>query len=119
MTERPPAARLIAVTTTSDDRQVLLEVAAQLVDQQLAACCQVDSAPITSVYRWQGQREQSTEYRCVIKTFDQHLPAVNQLIRAHHNYDCPQIVAARLVDCDEDYLVWARQACGLPVAESD
>lgn len=108
---------LLALTTTSDQRQVLLDLAARLIELRLAACCQVESQPITSFYRWEDRLEQAQEFRCVIKTFERHQQAVCQTIRAQHNYDCPQIVATPLQVPDADYLRWARQACDLPAEE--
>ncbi len=51
------------VTTTVDAREVADRLAAQMVEERLAACAQVQG-PIASVYRWQGAVERATEWYC-------------------------------------------------------
>jgi periplasmic divalent cation tolerance protein len=97
--------RLIVITTTSDSRDKLEEIAAYLVDHQLAACCQV-GGPITSWYRWQGQTESSPEWICAIKTLKRLFPKVRDAIVKLHHYQQPQIVAIDIADTSQGYHQW-------------
>lgn len=97
--------RLILITTTSDDRGKLEEIAANLIEQRLAACCQV-GGPIVSWYRWQGQTESTNEWVCTIKTVKRLFPEVRDAILKLHHYDQPQIIAIDIADSSEGYQKW-------------
>ena len=97
----------IQITTTNDDLQELeLElIAQQLIDQRLAACCQI-IGPITSIYRWKEKIEESTEWMCLIKTTVELYDAVETAIQAQHHYDEPEIIATKIERGSPGYLAW-------------
>jgi periplasmic divalent cation tolerance protein len=78
------------VTTTTDSQAHARALAAQIVQDRLGACVQLQA--IESHYIWQGQAEQSSEWRLTIKTRSALYPELERFIRAHHHYDTPQIV---------------------------
>jgi periplasmic divalent cation tolerance protein len=100
---------LVLITTTSDDRKKLEEIAAQLIELKLAACCQL-SGPITSWYRWQGQTESAQEWVCTIKTTQRRFPEVRDKILELHHYDQPQIVAIDIGDASTGYRKWVTES---------
>ncbi len=95
----------IVVTTTSDDRNVLVEISQQLVSRNLAACVQI-SGPITSCYRWQGKIESAEEWSCVIKTSLHRFDELESVVLELHNYDQPQLIVLKIQDGSADYLNW-------------
>ena len=95
----------IQITTTNDDLQELEQIAKQLIDQRLAACCQI-IGPITSVYRWKEKTEESTEWMCLIKTTAELYDAVETAIQAQHHYDEPEIIATKIERGSPGYLAW-------------
>ena len=99
--------KAIFVTTTSDNRAELENIATKLIESRLAACCQI-SGPVTSVYHWQGKIERSVEWACTIKTFDLKFSAIESLISEHHHYETPEIIAQELLDVGADYLEWMK-----------
>jgi len=78
----------LQVVTTTDSRESATRIADDLVDRRLAACVQV-AGPITSTFWWNGQRETSEEWMCVIKTAARLYPAIEQAIHEVHPYDVP------------------------------
>ena len=94
----------IQVVTTLPDRTAAEQLAAHLLEQQLAACVQISAC--TSWYRWQGAIEQGEEQVCVIKSRRDLFPALSRAIRAHHPYEVPEILATPVVDGGESYLTW-------------
>ena len=60
-------AEFIQITTTTETEEDARRIAHELVSRRCAACVQV-VGPIKSVYRWQGNVEESTEWRCDVKT---------------------------------------------------
>lgn len=105
--------RLLAITTTSDNRDELQRLAKHLVEQRLAACCQL-SGPIESVYRWEGKLESSQEWTCVVKTTSSLYPEVESEILELHHYDQPQIVATELPLASAGYLAWVESMVKSP-----
>ena len=95
----------LVITTTGDDKNELEKIAAYLIEERLAACCQI-VGPITSVYRWQNSVERSVEWMCLIKTEDSLYDAVEIAIRDQHHYDQPEIIATQIVRGSEGYLKW-------------
>ncbi|HSK98021.1 MAG TPA: divalent-cation tolerance protein CutA [Euzebyales bacterium] len=95
----------VQVLTTLDDRDAALALARAMVDARLVACAQV-TGPVTSVYRWQGEVEQATEWYCVMKTTGARYEALAAWIAEHHPYDTPELVATPIVAGGQDYLAW-------------
>ena len=48
---------------------------------------------VESHYWWQGKREQGNEVLLLIKSSAEQFEALAELVRAHHSYECPEIVA--------------------------
>ena len=95
----------IMITTTGDDKNELELIAKFLIEEKLAACCQI-VGPLTSVYRWKSGIEESQEWMCVIKTEDSLYDAVEIAIRQQHHYDEPEVIATQIVRGSAGYLKW-------------
>ncbi|MDD2467455.1 MAG: divalent-cation tolerance protein CutA [Desulfobulbus sp.] len=94
----------IQVMTTLPDQQQAEQLAAHLLDTQLAACVQI--SPCTSWYRWQGTIEQNGEIVCTIKSRRDLFPELCKVIRAMHPYEVPEILASPVVDGSISSLDW-------------
>jgi periplasmic divalent cation tolerance protein len=103
----------VQVTTLVADRSAADRMAAQLVEDRLAACVQI-VGPVSSTYRWQEKLEQSEEWMCLIKTTLERYPAVEQAIRGWHGYELPEIIAVPIVAGSEQYLAWVRAEASPP-----
>jgi len=97
----------IQISTTCDRREILEQIAAKLVADKTAACCQLER-PITSVYRWEGKTESTDEFRLLIKTKTVLFPSVNASIAELHSYQQPQITAVPITAISEGYAAWIR-----------
>ncbi|HTP95014.1 MAG TPA: divalent-cation tolerance protein CutA [Burkholderiales bacterium] len=95
----------LLVLTNLPDRDSAEKLAAQLIEQRLAACVNVMS-PCTSVYRWRGKPETAQEVPVFIKTRAQLYPALERAIRAAHPYEVPEIVAVEIARGLPEYLQW-------------
>ncbi|MER6995129.1 divalent-cation tolerance protein CutA [Streptomyces sp. NPDC000410] len=95
----------ITVLTTTDSEAKAGELARGAVDARLAACAQI-SGPVTSVYRWQDAIETSAEWQILFKTTEARYDALEAHLRAHHDYDTPEIIATPVVRGSEAYLEW-------------
>jgi periplasmic divalent cation tolerance protein len=100
---------LIVIHTTTGTRHDAQQIAAALVDQQLAACVQI-SGPIESTYHWDGKQQTSEEWLVVIKTLSSRFAAVEQVILALHPYEQPEILALPVVEVNAGYGKWVRES---------
>jgi periplasmic divalent cation tolerance protein len=95
----------LVVLTTTSTRDEADRIAAALVERQLAACVQI-VGPIASVYRWQGQVEQSQEWFCLIKSDERHYPALEAAIIELHSYEVPEVLVLPVSGGSTRYLEW-------------
>src|SRR5271168_1433023 len=65
------------------------EIADQIVSRNLAACVNI-SAPVRSVYRWQGKIESATEWLLTIKTARSRFEDLSAAIQSLHSYELPE-----------------------------
>lgn len=100
----PMTADYFLVTTTTDtdtEARLLVET---LVGERLAACAHIRSA--ASVYWWQGEVQQASEYEVEFKTTKERVEALTVGILARHSYDTPQLIVTPILDGSPAYLSW-------------
>jgi periplasmic divalent cation tolerance protein len=81
------------------------KIAAQLVEERLAACVQI-VGPITSLYRWQGAVEEEKEFLLLIKSTEDLVLRIAELLDRIHPYEVPELIATPIVDGSAAYLSW-------------
>jgi periplasmic divalent cation tolerance protein len=95
----------IQVVTTTQHKEEAERIARALVEARLAACVQI-VGPIVSIYRWQGAIETSNEWQCWAKSRRELFERIEQVIRRHHPYEVPEILAVPVVAGGASYLDW-------------
>ena len=101
---------ILQVVTTVETSEVARHIASAVVERRLAACAQIDG-PIHSVYRWQGEVNESPEYRLTMKTSEALCEELIRVIKELHPYDLPEIVVGRLA-ASADYAHWINENTG-------
>lgn len=97
--------QVLLVTTNLPDADSARSLARLLVESRLAAC--VNLMPgIQSIYRWQGDIEQASEFTLLIKTTRRHYTQLEQAIVSHHPYEVPELIALPVSDGYLPYLRW-------------
>ena len=91
---------LTTVATPDDARRL----ANGLLDQHLAAC--VQTLPIQSAYRWEGELRRDPEILALIKTQAALYPEVETFLGAHHPYEEPEILRVPVTGGSPGYLRW-------------
>lgn len=99
----------IQIVTTTPNREVAERIAKSLVEQQLVACAQIDG-PILSFYEWQGKVEESTEFRCTLKTDRRLFSRIVAVMDDLHPYDVPGLIALPICDASSTYLDWLNKS---------
>jgi len=95
----------IVVYVTAGSAQEAEQLAQTLVGEKLAACVNRITS-LRSVYRWQGQIEQSDEELLIIKTRKELFGAVEKRVRELHSYSVPEIIALPIIAGSSGYLAW-------------
>lgn len=96
---------LIIIHTTVPDSTTADRIAADLIEQRLAACVQTSGA-IQSYYTWEGKPHREREYALSIKTRTTLYDAVARRIETLHPYQVPEIIATDLTKCSPAYREW-------------
>lgn len=99
-----PAPVSIALTTISSLEEGR-RLARLLVEGRLAAC--VNLVPnLTSVYRWKGAVEESSEVLLLIKTSAELLGPLEAALRELHPYELPEVLVLGITSGSQPYLDW-------------
>jgi len=77
------------------------------VGEKLVACANL-SAPITSVYRWEGKIETGSEIAALFKTRAALAERVIAAARALHPYSLPCFLVLPIETGSSEYLTWLR-----------
>ncbi len=92
---------------TTDSQSSANELAASIVEQQLAACVNIIPG-ITSVYHWDNEIQHDQEWLLLIKTTDDMSEALKEAIMKIHPYDSPELISVDVTDGLPDYLQWVQ-----------
>ena len=86
---------IILISTTLEKKEDAERIAELLLERRLIACAQI-SGPITSLYRWQGQKTQSAEFSLSLKTTPLCVEKIKVLLLREHPYDLPEIIVQEI-----------------------
>ncbi|NEQ30270.1 MAG: divalent-cation tolerance protein CutA [Leptolyngbya sp. SIO4C5] len=100
------------VLVTASSETEANTIASALVQERLAAC--VSLVPIQSVYRWQGEVQQETEWQLMIKTDLAQFTTLAERVQQLHSYEVPEIIALPIVAGTETYLNWVAAETAQP-----
>jgi periplasmic divalent cation tolerance protein len=106
-----PRTPVCVALTTCPDEGTARRIARALVDDRLAAC--VNIVPdLTSVYRWEGAVETTSECLLVVKTRRERLEDLRRRLEELHPYDLPELVALPVEGGSSAYLDWVVEETG-------
>src|SRR5580704_10531354 len=96
----------IVVLVTCGSAREARKIARAVVEKRLAACANILTSPVESVYRWKGTVESAKEFLLIIKTTKARFPKLKTEIKRLHSYDVPEIIAMPIVLGASNYLNW-------------
>ena len=76
-----------------------------ILDKRLAACVSIVPG-IESHYWWKDKLHQADEFQLVIKSSAEQFDALAEVVRWHHSYTCPEIVAFAPGEMTPEYRAW-------------
>ncbi len=96
------------ILTTCADMDSAETLAGALLEAKLAACINILPGA-RSLYVWQGELQRDNEVVLLIKSRQDRLPALRDLIAAQHPYELPELIAVPIEDGSQAYLSWLTQ----------
>jgi periplasmic divalent cation tolerance protein len=104
----PKQFRLVLVTCASPGEA--RKIARTIVEKRLAACVNILTAPVESIYRWKRKLERSREHLLFIKTSARSLKALEREVLRLHSYETPEFIALPVCAGSPAYLSWISRA---------
>jgi len=95
--------RLVYVTASSQEEA--RNLAQAILDKYLAACVTIVPG-VESHYWWQGKLHKTEEFQLVIKSSAEQFDALAEVVRWHHSYKCPEIIAVAPAEMSPEYRAW-------------
>ncbi len=95
----------LLVLTNLPDAASAEKLARAIIESGAAACVNV-LPPCRSIYRWQGTVETAEETPLLIKTTAARYPRLEEIVRAQHPYDVPELIATPITHGLPAYLAW-------------
>ena len=86
------------------------KIARTILEKRLAACVNIGTAPVESVYRWKGKLEKSREHLLIIKTSAKALRALEREVLRLHSYETPEFIVLPVSSGSSAYLSWISKA---------
>lgn len=97
------------VLTTLPNADAAAGLARALVEEKLAACCNILPA-VRSIYRWQDKLHDENEVLLFIKTRAEQLERLKSRILELHPYAVPEVLALPVESGYAGYLEWLAQS---------
>lgn len=97
----------LVVLTTLENPEQARTLIRRLLDERLVACGTV-VGNVTSIYRWKGAVEETTETQVLLKTRQDCWPELEAAVRRWHPYEVPELLALPVQEGLPAYLDWVR-----------
>lgn len=81
--------KCIIVTTLSDDKDIILKISDELLNNHLVASSHI--IEIESSYWWKNKINKSIEYKLEVRTISSLYEKIENLIKELHNYELPEV----------------------------
>jgi periplasmic divalent cation tolerance protein len=95
----------IVVFITTANAEEAQRIADVLLEERKAACINIVPG-VSSLFWWQGKLDSAAESLLIVKTKASVLSQVVNLVKQHHSYDVPEVIALPIIGGNQDYLEW-------------
>jgi len=96
---------MVMIISSFPSKETAKTVAGKLVEKKIAACVQI-TAPVTSIYEWEGKINEDEEVLLFIKTSPSFESKAIQFIKESHPYEVPEIITLPVIGGFEKYIEW-------------
>ncbi len=100
--------KYILILCTINSLESAKQISKKLVEEKLAAC--VNIVPnMTSIYSWNDEIVEDTEFLMLIKTKEELFDEIKSRIVQLHEYEVPEVVSFEIKDGLDSYLNWIKK----------
>jgi periplasmic divalent cation tolerance protein len=100
----------IVVLVTCGSTKEARKIARAVVEQRIAACANIVTSPVQSVYRWKGKVESAKEFLLIIKTTQARFAKLKAEVKRLHGYEVHEIIALPIARGAAAYLNWISES---------
>ncbi len=93
---------------TAGDMEEARRIGKKLIEERLAAC--VNIFPISSIYRWKDNIEESDEFGMMVKTKTKKVKEIEKRVKQLHSYEVPCIIEFKIGEGSAEYLKWIEES---------
>jgi periplasmic divalent cation tolerance protein len=86
------------------------KIARAVVQKHLAACVNIHTEPIESIYTWKGKLEAAREHLLLIKTTTPRLKSLEREVLRLHSYETPEFLVLTISAGSRHYLSWLAES---------
>ena len=98
----------VVVLITAGSEEEAGKIGRLLVSEGLAACANI-VPKIQSIFRWEGKVVEEAETLLIVKSVTDTFESLEKMVKAHHSYDVPEIIAIPIQKGSTEYLSWVRK----------
>jgi len=109
----PPTTQFRVVLVTCATLPEARRISRSLLQKHLAACVNIHTTPVESIYRWRGKIETTREHLLLIKTTARRLKSLEKEVLRLHSYETPEFLALPISAASRAYLRWLSDSCKL------
>ena len=102
---------IVVFITTSSTKEAET-IGRALVEGRLAACVNISSGGVRSLFRWRGVIEDQEEVLLLVKSRSDRLPRIIETVKRLHSYTVPEVIAVPILAGSPDYLAWIDESIG-------
>ena len=103
---------IVMLYITFPDEKEAEKIGRIIIKEKLAACCNIISNNVTSIYYWKGEINSDKETVMIAKTTENKVKKLTDRIKKLHLYDIPCIVTLPINDGNQDFIDWIRKEAG-------
>ena len=105
----PPTTQFRLVLVTCPSLPEARKISRSLLQKHLAACVNIHTTPVESIYHWKGKIETAREHLLIIKTTTRRLKSLETEVLRLHSYESPEFLVLPISSGSSAYLRWVRQ----------
>jgi len=105
----PRATPFRIVLVTCGSLSEARKIAHAVVEKHVAACVNILTSPVESLYTWKGKLERSREHLLLVKTTAKHLKALERELLRLHSYETPEFLVLCIAAGSSGYFNWLRK----------
>ncbi len=87
------------------------QISRSLLQKRLAACVNIHTAPVESIYCWKFKIETAREHLLLIKSTARRLKSLEREVLRLHSYDTPEFLVLPIHSGSPAYLRWLSDSC--------